>query len=452
MRTDQARLGAAVSLVVMALGAADIAVAAPVNVTITSPPNGSDTSATPSFSGHALGGFGQTTLRIYEGPGAEGEVIQELSTDSLALDGAWSVGPAAPLKNGTYSAEATHTIAAVETGRSSPVSFTVDTPPPNVTLNSLESPSSNATPSFTGTASGTSPVTVEIYAGATAKGTIVSAATAAGTGGSWASGSASPALSSGEYTAVASQEAWLAGNPDGRSAAVTFVVTPAPASITHPALPPLAAPLASFTWFPPVPQTGATVSIVSTSSDATSPITRLAWALTSSGPFQTGGPLLSTSFSTSGGHVVRLLVADASGGSSVATETINVIGPRVPLMQPYPVVRLVGSETRSGVKIRLLDVQQLPAGARVTVRCKGRTCPVRSATRVTATSEQHVAAFEFRVFERSLRFGVTLEILASVTGEIGKYTRFSIRRRELPQRVDMCLDPAGGKPIACPSS
>jgi hypothetical protein len=47
---------------------------------------------------------------------------------------------------------------------------------------------------------------------------------------------------------------------------------------------------------------------------------------------------------------------------------------------------------------------------------------------------------------------VTLEILVSKPGEIGKYTRFELRRGKLPERVDMCLDPAGIKPLVCPSS
>jgi hypothetical protein len=69
-----------------------------------------------------------------------------------------------------------------------------------------------------------------------------------------------------------------------------------------------------------------------------------------------------------------------------------------------------------------------------------------------ASSKAGVAPVEFRGFERSLRPGVTLEILVSKPGEIGKYTRFAVRRGKLPERVDMCLDPAGVKPLACPSS
>jgi len=324
----------------------------------------------------------------------------------------------------------------------SPVMFTADAAAPKVTLNSPPSPSSNTTPSFTGNASNTTPVTVDIYAGSSPKGAVVSTATATGTGAAWVSGNASPALSSGKYTAVATQANSLVGGPEGMSKPVTFSVTP-------PAPTP---PLASFRWFPFVPHTGEPVSLVSISTDPTSPITAIAWALTSNGPFQDGGPLLITSFSSSGEHVVRLLVTNANGLSSVATETIKVVGPSAPLMQPFPVVRIAGAETASGVKIRLLGVQQMPAAARITVRCKGRGCPIKVARRIAVSRKRRAATVEFRAFERSLRFGVTLEVLVSKPGEIGKYTRFAIRRAKLPVRVDMCLDPAGVTPVVCPLS
>ena len=57
----------------------------------------------------------------------------------------------------------------------------------------------------------------------------------------------------------------------------------------------------------------------------------------------------------------------------------------------------------------------------------------------------------FRRFERPLPAGVSLEIRVSKPGEIGKYTRFAIRRHRLPVRVDACLRPTSPKPVACPS-
>jgi hypothetical protein len=386
------------------------------------------------------------TLRIYNGGAAAGTVIRELSTLLLSSRGMWSLGPTEPLGVGAYTAQAEQTNFRLETGKSSPVTFLVNTPAsaaPTVTLNSPASPFISTTPSFTGTASDVTPVTVQIHAGATVKGSIVSTATATGTGAAWASGNASPALPGGIYTAIATQASSLQEDPAGRSAPVTFTLTP-------PAVIPGAPPAASFKWFPVMPRTGEPVSLVSTSSDASSPIVALAWSL--GGPFQSGGPVLTTSFSTPGAHPVRLLVTNAYRLSSLASETINVVGPTVPLMQPFPVVRIVGSETASGVRLRLVRVQQMPIGARVTARCSGRHCPVKSASRVAVAKGREGSSLDFRAFERSLRFGVTLEIFVSKPGEIGKYTRFEIRRGKLPARVDKCLNPAGMRPLACPSS
>jgi PKD domain len=439
-----------VSFAVMAFVQLGTAVAAPPSVSITSPLNGSvSNNPTPSFSGIGEEASGEVTLAIYEGGIAEGTAIRRIRT-AFFLAGIWFTEPLEALQDGTYTARAMQTNVFLETGESPPVTFTVDTAPPTVTLDPPESPSDNSTPSFTGTASEKALVTVQIHAGGTVSGTLVSRATASGTGDGWASGDASPALSTGEYTAVAVQESSL-GNSAGRSTPVTFTVIPAPA-ITLPVVPAPVPPLASFKWFPSVPQTGETVSLVSSSTDAASPITALAWALTSTGPFQSGGNVMTTSFSTPGAHVVRLQATNAAGLSSTATETIDVSGHITPLMQPFPVVRIAGSYDAAGVKLRLLRVQQMPAGARVTVRCKGHGCPFRSASRLAVATKQGVAPIELRAFERSLPAGVTLEVLVSKPGEIGKYTRFKVRRAKLPERTDTCLNAAGTQPLACPAS
>jgi hypothetical protein len=57
----------------------------------------------------------------------------------------------------------------------------------------------------------------------------------------------------------------------------------------------------------------------------------------------------------------------------------------------------------------------------------------------------------FRRFQRSLPAGVILEIRVSKPGQIGKYTRFAIRRHRLPVRIDACLGSGDPKPIVCPS-
>jgi hypothetical protein len=424
------------------------AVAAP-HVAITNPLNGSvSNNRTPSFSGLAEEGGGEVTLKIYGGPTAAGTLLQELSTLLISPGGSWSLGPAEPLADGAYTARAEQTNGASETGVSSPVTFTVDTAAPTVTLDQPETPSANAAPAFRGSASDTTPVTVGIHAGPTTKGPLVSTATATGTGARWTSGIATPALSIGQYTAVASQPSSLLGNPTGRSSPVTFTIIAPHPVVTPPPVP----PRASFTWFPLVPQVGEPVSLVSSSTDATSPITELAWALIAGGSFLPGGPQLTTTFATLGPHVVRLRVTNSLGLSSVATEAINVVSRKVPLMQPFPVVRIAGHETRSGVRLTLLKVQQMPAGALITVRCRGRRCPLRTTRRFVVSTSRGVPPAEFRRFERFFHFGVTLEILISKPGEIGKYTRFAMRRGRLPDRVDMCLDQSGLRPLVCPAS
>jgi Bacterial Ig-like domain len=453
---------ARLSLLVMALCPVCAAAANSPEVKIESPLSGRVVNnTTPSFSGQADPNGGEVTLRIYAGGVTTGAVVQELSTLLLSSGGGWSLGPTEPLKAGIYTAQAQQTNLSAETGSSSPVTFSVATAgstAPSVTLNSPESASSNTTLYFTGTASSITPVTVQIHAGATSKGAIVSVATATGTGSGWTSNNASPALSTGQYTAVATQASSLLGQPDGRSEPVTFTVVPPPPTepLSPTAIGPVAVsshtpPVASLTWFPSVPQTGEPVSLVSTSTDADSPITGIAWALTSNGPFQGGGAVLTTAFSTQGAHVVRLRVTNAYGFSSVASEAIHVVGPTVPLMQPFPVVRIAGTETASGVKLKLLRVQQLPPGAWITLRCKGHGCPIKSVRRVAVSNTRGPSPVEFRL-GRPVRFGVTLEILVYKSGEIGKYTRLVIRRGKLPERVDMCLDAAGAKPVVCPSS
>jgi hypothetical protein len=169
------------------------------------------------------------------------------------------------------------------------------------------------------------------------------------------------------------------------------------------------------------------------------------------GVFTTGKQVITTTFSTPGNHLVRLNVTAANGLSSTAAETIPVTAPALKLMRPFPIVRITSTDTASGVIVHLLRVQAI-AGARVTVTCKGRGCPIKSASRMTVSRKGKVAPVEFPRFERSLRAGVTLEIRVFKAGMIGKYTRFVVRSGRLPLRDDACLTLAGVKATTCPSS
>ena len=450
----------AVSLVLVAVGPAHMAIAAGPTLTITSPTNGSTTNnQMPSFSGTTNDPFNEETemfdairLDIFAGTAVGGGVpLQELTTQSLPSDGTWSLPPDNTLPEGVYTVQATQTNFALETGKSEPVTFTVDTTPPRIALTSPANGSSTSSGSqlvagTAGTSEGDLPtVTVQLFSGpTTVPQAYLESLVVQALNGSWSAPFGG--LSPGTYTARAEQSD-RAGNT-GTSAPVTFTVS-APVS------PGPQPPAASFSWFPSGPQTGQSILLVSSSTDTRSPITAFAWAVTSSGAFQPGGPVLTTSFSTPGNHVVRLRVTDADGLSSVASETIPVTSPPLTLMQPFPIVRIAGSETSSGVHLGLLTVQA-PVGALVVVACRGRGCPTTSESKVAASirskSKAGTVTLAFRRFERSLRAGVILEIQVSKPGEIGKYTGFRIRRGKLPVRVDACLGPTDSKPMPCPSS
>jgi hypothetical protein len=410
------------------------------------------TGATPSFTGGASEALGENepvTLNIYAGSAAAGTPLQKVQ--ATLSDGTWTAGPVAALAEGPYTAQAEQSDSiSKEAGVSAPVPFSVDATAPTVTLSypadgSSTSGESQLVEGLASSAEGDlQNVTVQLFSGSSAQGqetlqTIVVNTSA----GAWSATFAG--LSPGTYTARAEQSDDV-GNV-GVSAPATFVVT-GPASAAAAGQTP-AAPAASFTWVPASPKIRELISLASSSTDASSPITAFAWDLTDSGAFAPGGPVMSTSFSTAGNHVVRLRVTGANGLSSIATETIPVSAPAIPLMQPFPVVRIASTDTASGIRLSVLRVLA-PAGARIDVECKGRGCPAKSESRIATVSKVGVAPIEFRRFERSLRAGVVLEIRVTKAGEIGKFTSFEVRRRKLPVRVDACLTPSGVKPIACP--
>lgn len=417
--------------------------------------------ATPTFSGAA--GVGVTDiatvrLKIYAGARVSGKTV--LSIQTTAEGGGWTIGPVSTLKDGTYTAQAEQSDELGDSIVSAPSTFTVDTVPPVVSLAPISSPTEDETPDFSGVAGALAGdlanVTVKIYPGALASGAIAQSIDATASQGMW---KAAPlaALGAGTYT-VQAEQSDEAGN-SGRSEPMTFtVIVPTPvvtppeplAPQTRATSPAASPPVASFTWFPATPRVGESVGLVSDSTDASGPIGALSWSLSSTEAFQPGGPVLTTSFSAPGDHIVRLQVTGTNGLSSLAKETIPVAARDLSLMQPFPIVRIAGTDTSKGAKLKLLSVQA-PAGASISVSCHGHGCPSKSESHIVSSGGGGVGLVYLRRFERTLPAGVVLEIRVFKSGVIGKYTRFRIRRNALPQRQDMCLDAAGIRPMVCPS-
>jgi hypothetical protein len=414
-------------------------------VTLSSPPLWSNNPAL-SFSGTASERT-PVTVDVYAGAEPTGPVV---ATATAAGTGtAWGSGPASPaLKDGEYTATATQTSSVGDPGDSPPVTFIIDTVLPPVTLTSPANGGSTTgdlqlIAGSAGTAAIDLPeVTVQLFSGGAIAGgqAPVQSINVNAVGGAWSTtvGGLSPGL----YTVRALQSDQA--HNVGVSPTATFTVGGG-STATH------SPPAASFTWVPSSPHTGESVSLLSSSTDAASPITSYAWDLAGSGAFGAGAPVMSTSFTTPGRHLVQLRVGDAGGLSSVASEAIEVTPPPLHLMRPFPIVRITATRVSSGVRLKLLSVQASSA-ARITVACRGHGCPVKSQTRAASAGKVRSSAVEFRRLERFLPAGVTLEIRISKAGVIGKYTRFAIRRGRSPARFDACVGPAGIKQMTCPSS
>ncbi len=150
--------------------------------------------------------------------------------------GSWTSAPFKPqLQSGDYTAHATQVSGLGNgTGASTQVPFEVRTGPPSVTLRTESTLSDDATPSFNGTSSEAGePVVVHVYSGSTAAGEEVAKAEAEveSQTGDWASGAVSPALSTGTYTAVATQLSSL-GNGTGKSEEVHFEIVAGAPNVT----------------------------------------------------------------------------------------------------------------------------------------------------------------------------------------------------------------------------
>ncbi len=401
--------------------------------------------ATPTFSGTSSEPSKPVTVDICEVPGPCGAAIKPYATATSPSGGVWSTGPASPpLHDGVYQAVATQLSLAGELGATLGELFTVDTHVPVVTVTS---PSSGAVTTGSSAvvrgAAGTAPhdvsaITVQLFRGSSASGATAEQVEVGASNGAWAA--TLTGLLPGVYT-VRAEQPDEAGNV-GVSPAATFTDQSPPAAVVR-------GPAAAFTWYPSVPHTGETVSLASSSTDASSPITGYAWNLTGS-LFRVGAQTQTTSFATPGSHLVQLRITDSSGLASVASERIPVT---YPLMRPFPVVRIVTTRTLGRVRLRILSVQA-PVGASVSVSCTGRGCPLRSMTRLVprARARKSAAApLTFAGFERSLAPGIVLQIRVTQPGRIGKFTSFAIRRGRLPVRSDACLEAVNPKPVECPA-
>jgi hypothetical protein len=103
---------------------------------------------------------------------------------------------------------------------------------------------------------------------------------------------------------------------------------------------------------------------------------------------------------------------------------------------------LSGSTTR----VVQLEVKGLPANAKVTVKCKGRSCPFKSKTAKVRGGRAKLTSF-FK--HRRLKPGTRIDVSITAPAAIGKLVRFTIRRNKIPKVQALCIKPGARAPVRC---
>jgi hypothetical protein len=127
-------------------------------------------------------------------------------------------------------------------------------------------------------------------------------------------------------------------------------------------------------------------------------------------------------------------------------------GSSLPLMTPFPIVRIVARTIGRGATITRLTVRA-STGSDVISRCVGPEgrCPYRQRTTRISGEGDRVRTVHVRGFERTFRAGVLLRIYVASAGRIGKFTSFKIRSNRAPRRNDGCVADIVLRPVPCPS-
>lgn len=145
------------------------------------------------------------------------------------------------------------------------------------------------------------------------------------------------------------------------------------------------------------------------------------------------------------------VTATAAPGFAPASGRFFLVGAAPPpagtpnLLVPFPSVLLEGSYTPRGVQVQRLRIRA--KGALVQVSCL-RRCP--RGMRAQAVQTRGMRALRFTRFQRRYRAGAMLRIRVMAQGKIGKYVRFTVKRRKPPSRLDLCTNGLARRPIRCP--
>jgi hypothetical protein len=368
--------------------------------------------------------------------------------------------PAAPLADGSYTFRVRATDAAGNEASAQQL-FSVDSAAPSLSIDSGPSgPTNDPTPSFSFTAEAGTTVECSLDRGTPAYGSCASVTTYA----------VGAPLAEGRYTfRVRATDG--ADNQAIVSRAFTVDTTPPSLSI---GFGPSGTTSDSTPLFGFAAEAGASVEC---SIDQGTPAYGPCASATT---HAAGAPL------ADGAYVFRVRATDAAGNQATATRafTVDTVPQQTPtpesptpdptppaaspttppttptpstpqLLSPFPLVRISGTLTSNGARIRLLTVRA-PRGAlvqvTVTPACRGsrRSSPHCRVLQAGGTVGGR-AVIGFTALARAYRSGTVIVVRVWRADRIGKYTRFTIVRGKAPRRVDQCLMPGATRGSRCPS-
>jgi PKD repeat protein len=222
-------------------------------------------------------------------------------------------------------------------------------------------------------------------------------------------------------------------------------------------------PTAAFAFAPGAPVAGEAITFASQSSDPEGPVAE-SWDLDGNGTFDDAAGPVATALLAPGTHVVGLRVVDGDGADAVATQEVTVAAPagaavNLPplalLLSPFPVVRIVGTAADDGTDVQLITITG-PPGASVVLRCRGRSCPFTRRVQPLAVARRGSGPRGTRTL-RVVTFaggpltpGTWIQVFVIDPLRTGKYTRFVMRPRRPPDRVDRCAAVGREIVVACP--
>ena len=109
------------------------------------------------------------------------------------------------------------------------------------------------------------------------------------------------------------------------------------------------------------------------------------------------------------------------------------------------------SRVKRGMRVRVLELRQVPAGAQIEVRCRATRaprCAFGSRKRSVATARTRLSLRGY-FGDRPLSIGTVIEVRVTANGAIGRSASLTMRRRGAPARTLACLPPDASRAVSC---